>query len=114
MYTPQLKKTHKGGGIVRTEPYDMQLFVIESLIREVFQRVECFNFCQKIQRGHPQVAREFYLNFDGTKTKFGTLEIEVSKENITIAIEISNIGESWFKAMNLNPSLSKEFLKPEC
>jgi hypothetical protein len=54
------------------------------------------------------------LNFDGTKTKVGTLELEVSEETIEITIEIPNTGERWFKAMNLNALFSKEFLKPEC
>jgi hypothetical protein len=54
------------------------------------------------------------LNFDGTKNKVGTLEIEVSEETIAASIEIPNTGERWFKAMNLNPAFSKEFLKLEC
>ena len=67
-----------------------------------------------MKRGHPEVAREFSLNFDGTINKVGTLELEVSEETITVATEIPNTGESWFKAINLNSSFSKEFLKPEC
>jgi hypothetical protein len=31
---------------------------------------------------------------------------------IETIIEIPNTGERWFKAMNLNASFSKEFLKP--
>ena len=73
MNSPQQRKAHKGGGIVRKNPYDMNLFYSEPLIREVFQRVGCINFCQKMQRGHLEVAREFSLNFDGTKTKVGIL-----------------------------------------
>jgi hypothetical protein len=73
MDTPQQKKSHKGGSVVRTEPSDMHLFDVEPLIREVFQRVGCLNFCQNMQRGHPEVAREFSLNFDGTKTKWEPL-----------------------------------------
>jgi hypothetical protein len=34
--------------------------------------------------------------------------------SIYVAIEIPNTGEKWFKAMSLNASFSKEFLKPEC
>jgi hypothetical protein len=109
----QQKKAHKGGDIVRTEPYDMQLFVEEPLIREVFQRVGCINFCQKMQRGHPEVAKEFTLNFDGTKTKVGILEFEVSEMTISTTTEIPSTGERWFKAMTLNASFSREFLKPE-
>jgi hypothetical protein len=67
-----------------------------------------------MQRGHPEVAREFSLNFDGTKTKVGTLELELSKETIETSTEIPNTGERWFKSMNLNKNFSKEFLKPKC
>jgi hypothetical protein len=44
----QKNKVHKDGDYVRKKPYDMQLFVEEPLIREVFQRVGCINFCQKM------------------------------------------------------------------
>jgi hypothetical protein len=91
----------------------MQLLDSDPLIREAFQRVGCINFCQKMQRGHPEVAREFALNFDGTKTKVGILEFEVSERSISVATEIPNTGEKWFKAMTLNVAFSKEFLKPE-
>jgi hypothetical protein len=75
MDTPQQKKYHKDGSVVRTEPSDMHLFYIEPMIREVFQRVGCLSLCQNMQRGHPEVAREFALNFDGTNTNVGTLEL---------------------------------------
>lgn len=52
------------------------------------------------------MAREFALNFDGTKTK-------VFELSISVAAEIPNTGERWFKAMTLNVAFSKEFLKPE-
>jgi hypothetical protein len=91
----------------------MHLFDAEPLIREVFQRVGCLTFCQNMQRGHPKVAREFYLNFDGTKNKVGTLDMEVFEATIATTMEITNTGERWFKSMNLNASFSKYFLKLE-
>jgi hypothetical protein len=42
-----------------------------------------FQFLSENAKGHPEVAREFALNFDGTKTKIGALELEVSE--VTIA-----------------------------
>jgi hypothetical protein len=66
-----------------------------------------------MQRGHPDVDREFFLNFDGTKTKVGTLELEVSEATIATATEIPNTGERWFKSMTLNAAFSKDFLKSE-
>jgi hypothetical protein len=44
MDTPQQKKAHKGGGIVRTEPYDMQLFAAKPTMREVFETVDFSSF----------------------------------------------------------------------
>jgi hypothetical protein len=41
------------------------------------------------------------------------LEFDVSENSISFSIEIPNYGEKWFKAMSLNSSFSKEFLKPE-
>jgi hypothetical protein len=55
-----------------------------------------------MHRRHPEVARQFDLNFDETKTKVGTLELEVSEATIVATIEIPNIGERWFKSMILN------------
>jgi len=77
MDTPRQKKSHNDGSVVKTEPFDMHIFDVHPMIREVFQRVGCLSFCQNMQRGHPEVAREFSLNFDGTKTKVGTFDMEV-------------------------------------
>jgi hypothetical protein len=57
MEIPQSRKTHKGDKVVRTEPVDMNLFDTEPMEREAFQRVGCLSFCQKMQRGHPEVTR---------------------------------------------------------
>jgi hypothetical protein len=113
MDTPQHKKSHKGGSVVRTEPSDMHLFDVEPMIMEVFQRAGFLTFYQNMQSGHHEVAREFDLNLDGTKNKVGTLDMEVSKATIAAATEIPNNGERWFKYMNLNVAFSKDFLKPE-
>jgi hypothetical protein len=46
METPQRKKSHKGGSVVKIEPSDMHLFDVEPMVREVFQRVGCLSFFQ--------------------------------------------------------------------
>jgi hypothetical protein len=85
MDTQQGKKIHKGGDIVRVEPYDLQLFNSDPSFKEAFQKVSCLDFCEKIQRGHPEVAKQFALNFNGVKTKVGTLEFEVTEKSISTA-----------------------------
>jgi hypothetical protein len=63
-------------------------------------------------RGHPEVAREFLLNFNGTKTKVGMLDFEVSEHSFSVSTKIPNSGEKLFKVMAINYFVSKEFLKP--
>jgi hypothetical protein len=53
------------------------------------------------------------LNFNGVKTKVGTLEFEVTEKSIYIATKIQVHGEIWFKAMSLKSKFYKDFLKPE-
>jgi hypothetical protein len=83
------------------------------VVREVFQRLGCLSFFQNMQRGHPEVARQFALHFDGLKTKVGDLEFEVSEASIEVAIGIPNTGDRWFQSMTLTATFSKEFLKPD-
>jgi hypothetical protein len=111
--TPQQKKSHKGGSVVRTEPSDMHLFDVEPLIREVLQRVGFLYFCKHMKRGHLEVASEFSLNFDGTNTKVVTLALEVYEATIATTTEIPNTSERWFKSMTLNATFSKDSLKPD-
>jgi hypothetical protein len=111
MDTPQRKKYHKGGSVVRIEPFGMHLFDATPMVREFFQRVGFLSFCQNMQRGHPEVARQFALHFDGIKTKVGNLEFQVSEASMVGATELPNTSERWFKSMILNASFSKDFLK---
>jgi hypothetical protein len=113
METPQSKKAHKGGKIVRTEPMDMRLFERESMTRDIFQREGCLSFCQNMQRVHPEVPKQFPLNFDGKKTRVGDLEFEVTETSISTATGIPISGEKWFKAMVLSSPFVKDIFKPE-
>jgi hypothetical protein len=113
METPQMKKSHKGGKVVRTEPVDMHLFETKPMAREVFKRVGGLSFCQNMPRGHPEVTRQFELHFDGLKTKVWDLEFEVTEASISTPTKIPIIGEKWFKAMDLNVAYAKDLLKPE-
>jgi hypothetical protein len=78
---------------------DMHLFDTEPMVREVFRRVGCLSFFQNIQRGHPEVTRQFALQFDGRRTKVWDLEFEVTEASILATIVIPIIGEKWFKAI---------------
>jgi hypothetical protein len=66
-----------------------------------------------MQRGHPEVKINFSLHFDGKRTKVGDLEFEVTEVSISATIGIPITGDKWFKAMALNASYAKYFLKTE-
>jgi len=57
MDSQQGKKVQKGGLIVRAEPHDMQLINSEPFFKEAFQRVGFLIFCEKMKRGHVEVAK---------------------------------------------------------
>jgi hypothetical protein len=113
METPQSRKTYKGGKVVKTEPVDMHIFDTESIAREAFQRVGCLSFYQNMQICHPEVERQFALQFYGKKTKVGDLEFQVTEASISTATGIPIIGERWFKAMDLSSAYEKYLFKPE-
>ena len=48
MDTTQRKKSHKGGSMVRFEPFDMHLFDVDPMVKEVFQRVGYLSFFQNM------------------------------------------------------------------
>jgi hypothetical protein len=105
METPQSKKAHKGGKIVRTETMDMHLFDTKPM----FRKAGCLSFWQNMQRSHSNVAKKFALNFDGKKTRVGDLEFEATEASISAATGIPISGENWFKAMVLSSLSLKIF-----
>jgi hypothetical protein len=92
MEAHKMKKVHKGGDIVRVEPHNLQLINSDPFFKESLQRVGCLAFFEKMQRGHPEVAKQFALKFNGVKTKFGTLEFEVTEQSIATTTQISIQG----------------------
>ena len=71
METPQSRKTHKGGKVVRMELVDMHLFDTNPMEREAFQRVGCLSFCQNMQRGHREVEDSLHYSFMEGKPRLG-------------------------------------------
>jgi hypothetical protein len=51
-----------------------------------------------------EVEKQFSLNFEGTKTKVGSLEIQVSEQTIASTTGIPMQGERWFKGTPLDAS----------
>jgi hypothetical protein len=58
-----------------------------------------------------EVAKQFSLNFDGVKTKVGSLEIQVTEQTIASATGIPMQGERWFKGTPLDSSYCNDYFK---
>jgi hypothetical protein len=58
-----------------------------------------------------EVAKQFALNFDGVKTKVGSLEIQVTKQKIALATRIPMQGERWFKGTPLDSFYCNDYFK---
>jgi len=105
------KKVHEGGDIVRFKPQGLQLLDSNPIFRETFQAVGCLTFCEKLQGGHMEVAKQFSLNFKGAKTKVGSLEIQVIEQIISSTIRIAMQGERWFKGTPMDSSHCNDYFK---
>ena len=91
------KKMKKGGHCHRYEPMDLKLLNEDPTSMEVFRRICCLQFCQRLQGFHAQVSKDFATNFIGTTSKVGILNLTVTPERISLATGIHGGGEECFK-----------------
>jgi hypothetical protein len=91
------RKNVRSGEIVRVEPQGLNFLNANPKIRASFEQVGCIKFCKKIHGYNRQVAREFAENFNGTKTKVGNLQLQVSEDSVVAAIEILVCGDNGSK-----------------
>jgi len=68
-----IKKSTKGGDIVKFECQGLKLVNADPRIRVSFEQVSCIRFCEKLHRYNVQVEKEFALSFDGIRDKVGNL-----------------------------------------
>ena len=78
----QKRKIYKGGDIVRFEPQGLQLLDSNPIFIEYFKIVILLTFYENMKGGHMEVAKQFCMNFDGFKTRVGSLEFQVTEQTI--------------------------------
>ena len=81
------KRNHRSGHCLRTEPGGLEALTRDKSVEEAFKKVGCWRFCEKLQGGHNQVTKEFAMNFTGSNTKVGFLNLPISPEVILAIIE---------------------------
>ena len=107
------KRNHRSGHYLRMEPESIEALTKDKSVEEAFKKEGCWRFCEKLQGGHNQVTKEFSINFTGSNTKVGFLNLPISPEIISLVTKIPRGEERWFKNFRFEMEPCKIFLKPE-
>ena len=78
----------KGGLALRQDLGDINYLKAHPDVYQFFKDVGCYEFCEKIQGSHQQVAEAFALSFDVSKVFIGKEEVLIDENLITKVIEI--------------------------
>ena len=103
----------KRGPSLRKELGDIIYLEAHPEVYQFFKYAGCYNFCEKIQGSHQQVAKAFSLSFDGSKAIIGKEEFMVDKTLIVEVTELPSTGDKWFKTTIINDVEFRSYLKPK-
>ena len=108
------KKYNMGGKISRYEPNHMQEINASIFLKKSFEQVGYLWFCKKVQEVGYNCDLEslFAINFRGHRATILGVEFMVLADIISSPTTIPNVGEIWFKGMDLYIEPYKSFLKP--
>ena len=74
----------KGGTLLRKELNDITYLEAHPEIFQMFRDAGYYRFYEKLQGFHQGVVEAFAMTFDGSKSKVGTIEVQV-EEAIVVA-----------------------------
>jgi hypothetical protein len=103
----------KGMLTLRKELNDISYMESHPDVCQILKDARCYNFCQKLQRFHQQVAEAFALNFDGKKAIIGWDEFEIDESLIDKVTELPTTREKWFKTIVIKNVEFRTYLKIE-
>lgn len=92
MESEPTKRKKKRGTIVRFELINLNLLYENPTFKESFEHVGFLRFCEKLHGFHIQIGKDFILNFNGSKTKVGPMDISISTDSIAQATKILRYG----------------------
>jgi len=110
----EVKKTHKGGRILRFEPTDLRELLTSPMVVTSFKYLGCYDFCEQVQavQHHPMLTRLFISKLQDNQVTLVGVTFTLSSAIILAAIGIPNVGEKWFKQGDLERHYYEPFIKP--
>jgi len=108
------RKPHKGGRIMREEPSNLGELQASQLAITCFRNLRCYEFCGQLERvqHHPKLTRLFVAHLQDNKVTLSGVTFIVLPSIITDATRISNVGENWYKAQDLDEHYYEPYIKP--
>ena len=98
----QSQGIRRGGEISCFDPSSMTLLKSRPKYKEIFRKVGCLRFCQKLGGHHVDVSYRFSLGYDWKSSKIGNLVIPATAKDISLVTGIPEEGEKWFKSTFLD------------
>ena len=79
-----------------------------------FKYVGCFDFCELVQRvqHHPALTIVFISNLQDNQVTIVGVTFTISTSVVAATTGIHNVGEKWFKAINIDAQHYESILKP--
>jgi len=111
--SPERKKHHKGGKILRYEPTKCNEINVSPFIKQCFEDVNCLDFCKRVcEVGfHEWLTDLVTSHLKGESAIIASVEFTFSLASISLARGVPYHGEYWLKGMNLDLVHYRSFLK---
>lgn len=111
--SPERKRQHKGGRILRYEPSNYNTINSYPFIKQCFEDVHCLEFCKRVSEAgfHEQLTDWVETHLKGETVFISGIEFNFSVASISTATGLPDNGEYWFKGMNLDLENYNPFLK---
>jgi hypothetical protein len=88
--------------VVRAEPNGFQALLIFDGVYNDLEEFGWLPFIRKFDGFNISVARQFALSFDGCRAKVGDLQLEITKQSLSLATSLPVKGQKWSKSYKVN------------
>jgi hypothetical protein len=84
--------------VVRAEPNGCQALLTFDGAHNDLEEYGWISFIRKFDGFNISVARQFALSFDGYRAKVGDVQLEVTKQSLSLATSLPIKGQRWSKS----------------
>jgi hypothetical protein len=88
--------------VVRAEPNGCQALLTFNGAYSNLEEFRWLPFIRKFDGFNISVARQFALSFDGCRAKVGDLQLEITKQSLSLATSLPVKGQKWSKSYKVN------------